>query len=91
MTPAVPKDCADHDPVYREWIRSHPCCISDMPAECAHVRVRLHGDLGNCVPLAPHLHREIHRHGIKSFARKYGIDLAQVAAAYGEAYTQRKT
>jgi hypothetical protein len=80
------------NPAFVTWIRTQECVICGAPAEPAHVKTRGAGgdDLGNICPLCHRDHMEQHAIGIKSFARKYGIDLAQVAAAYGEAYSQRK-
>ncbi len=54
--------------------------------EAAHVRSRAAAgdDLGNTVPLEMSKHREQHRMGIKSFARKYEIDLSDTAAELAE-------
>jgi len=78
------------DWVYRRWIREQPCLICGAPAEPAHVKSRGAGgaDLDNIVPLCRRHHQEQHQSGIRSFATRYGVDLSQCAAAYGEAYAQ---
>jgi hypothetical protein len=77
-------------PAFLAWLRTYPCVLCGNSAEPAHVKSRGAGgdDIGNTVPLCRTHHREQHDTGIQSFARKYGIDLAQVAAGYGEAFTQ---
>ena len=51
----------------------------------AHVRTkRLGGDLWNAISLAHHLHEELHQHGIKTFATKYGVNLTDLAIAQTE-------
>lgn len=56
--------------------------------EAAHVKTRSTGgpDRGNVVPMELSKHRESHRIGIKSFARKHGIDLRELAAHYATEY-----
>lgn len=69
------------DPAYCARIRTHPCLIGASCSgriECAHVVSRGAGgdDRGNTVPLCTRHHREQHRIGVTSFARRYGLDLA---------------
>lgn len=89
---------------YRAWIRSHPClllfhrpeCYSEchQAAECAHVRTRGAGaaDVGECVPLCPLAHRlagwSVHQDGIKSFQKRFGIDLADVAGELAQRWSK---
>ena len=80
-------------PEFREWLRQFPCVVSDCenPTECAHVKSRGAGgdDVGQSVPMCPHHHRfDLHQHGIHTFQLKYRLDLAQIAAGYGEAWAQ---
>lgn len=58
----------------------------------AHIKCRSTGgdDVGNVVPLAHHLHDELHAHGIKTFQRKYGVDPAKLAAEYGGRWRQEQ-
>ena len=78
------------DPKYLAWIRLQPCFICGDVAEPAHVRSRGAGgdDFANVVPLSHTLHMQLHTVGIRTFERRYKTDLAQVAAAYAEAYTR---
>ena len=89
MSPAVPKPGAHHDPAYQKWIARFPCVVTGMPAECAHVRVRLHGDIDNCLPLSHSVHLDLHAHGIKTFAAKYNLDMAALAKVYGDVWRGR--
>jgi hypothetical protein len=89
--PPVAKPGINHDPAYREWIRSHECVLCGMPSECCHFRnKRMWGDFGNCLPMCRPHHREQHSEGIKTFAARHNLDLAAICAAFGEAYSQRK-
>lgn len=82
--PPAPKPAVVVVPALVAWIRGQPCVVPNCgrPGECAHVRVRLHGDVANCVPLSPGCHRELHSIGIASFERRYSLDLRQLAAHY---------
>jgi hypothetical protein len=55
-----------------------------------HIRARgaAGDDLWNAVPVAHHLHEESHgiNSGIKTFQRKYSVDLKAIAAEYTERY-----
>lgn len=55
----------------------------------AHVKSRGAGgeDHGNIVPMEWLVHEEQHRIGIRSFEKKYGIDLKQIAAELYARYT----
>jgi hypothetical protein len=79
---------------YLDWLKEQCCVILGVqtgaffaapPCEWivvdpAHVRVKkLGGDLNNAISLAHHLHHELHQRGIKTFAKKYGVDLAELA------------
>lgn len=66
--------------------------VCDGPSECCHVRgKRMWGDIGNCFPCCTYHHiEEQHRHGILTFQQIHGLDLRQIAAAYGEAWEQAK-
>lgn len=52
--------------------------------EAAHVKSRGSGgdDRGNTVPMELSVHRSIHSIGHKTFQRRHGIDLAELAAKY---------
>jgi len=78
-------------PEYRAWIATHPCATCGRESVCCHVETQGHGgwDIGNCWPGCPCCHAEQHMMGINSFQTWYGIDLVQIAAAYGEAWAQR--
>ena len=80
------------DEDYREWIRRRPCLAKQAGGcwggtQCAHVKTKGSGgpDLGNLVPLCAAHHGEQHK-GIKTFQKKYGLDLADAARRLTEAY-----
>lgn len=82
-----PRDC----PAHRAWVRRHHCCVPGcerMPIECAHVRHGTDGGTGLkpsdrwVISLCRHHHAEQHRLGERQFERKYGIELAQMAAVF---------
>ena len=70
------------------FVHSLPCCITDTsPVECVHVKgggASRKADAKWIVPMAPLLHRELHRIGIRSFEAKYDVDLAWIAARIEE-------
>lgn len=85
-------------PEYQEWIRGFACILwgkhdpeNAGPVECAHVKSRAAGgdDCGNIVPLCRAGHRELHTIGIRSFNKKYDLDLYAIAADLGRLYTRR--
>ncbi|HEY3428622.1 MAG TPA: putative HNHc nuclease [Acidimicrobiia bacterium] len=62
-----------------------------MVTEACHVRTkRLAGDKANIVPLCHSHHREQHNIGIKSFPRKYGLDLKAIAADLWDRYQEER-
>lgn len=91
-------------PEYQEFIRGYACLIRSIPleaygrcplgifgSECAHVKSRGAGgdDIGNCVPLCRYHHQQQHALGIRSFQKKYGLDLYAIAADLGRIYRAR--
>jgi len=82
------------NPEFKKWLRTFPCSVEgcESPSECAHVKSQGAGgdDVGACVPLCAGHHRfDLHQYGIATFQLRYGLDLAQIAAGYGEAWVQR--
>lgn len=76
---------------HRKFIRSHCCCVpgcEDGPIEVAHVRTAANAGTGlkpadaSSVSLCHAHHMESHSIGDDSFQRKYGIDLAKLAAEF---------
>jgi len=81
------------NPAYRAWIRTFPCVVPgcEGAAEPCHVIRKSQGgdDVGNLYPGCRRHHDEQHEHGtLGPFERKYGLDLAQIAAGYGEGWAQ---
>ena len=80
------------DHPYREFIRSHPCVVAvetGSAADCAFRMCACHfrhsgmggkdvPDRGNLWPGCHHHHMESHSSGIKTFQRKYQLDLLGV-------------
>lgn len=71
---------------YGDWLRSLACVVPgcrDERIECAHVRSRgAGGTWEDQVPLCTVHHSEQHALGVRTFARRYGLDLADLAAAH---------
>jgi len=92
----VPKPVRVVDEAARAYVRTLPCLLGDRipcecwsfirvenrkyASECAHVRVRRHGDDANMVPLCTKHHRE-HDQGMgpRTFERTYHIALTREA------------
>lgn len=70
-----------------ELARRSPCCAcgSPPPSEPAHVRSRgAGGTAKDIAALCSSCHHEQHRHGIKTFQERHGVDLAAEAAKLAE-------
>ena len=63
-------------------------CIG--PVQVCHVKTRGAGgdDVGNVVPMCAGAHDEQHRIGIRAFQKRWGIDLAKIAAGLAPKYTE---
>lgn len=73
----------------RDYVRSLPCVVPrcPRPPEACHVKTkRLGHDRRNLYPACHLHHAEQHQHGIRTFEAKYGLDLADVAAAVTAAF-----
>jgi len=78
-------------PGHLKWTRGNVCCVSDK-APCYgrihahHVRLGAHAGVGEkpgddrVVSLCAVHHAELHDKGQRTFEKKYGVDLAGVAA-----------
>ena len=86
---------------YPEWVAGFRCCVGYygldqdyicpsgfLGSEPAHIKSRGAGgtDAANIVPLCRHHHTEQHAMGIKSFQRKYSIDLRALANHFWQFY-----
>ena len=79
---------------YRQWVRQHGCLLAGQHEcwgliEFCHVTSRGAGDVdeGNGFPACSRGHAEQHRIGIKSFERRYGVELRRVAQELWDTYT----
>lgn len=77
----------DTDQAYGKWVRGRSCLLGASgrcygPVEADHVKTRGSGgtDLGNLINLCTLHHTQRHTMGRHSFEKKYGVDLAQIAA-----------
>lgn len=86
--------CAAH----RAWVRKHHCSVPDcawLPIECAHVRRETDGGIALkpsdrwVISLCTQHHAEQHRLGERTFERKYGLDLVELAQAFANRSPQR--
>lgn len=71
----------EKDPDHLEKVRQLPCYLSGIFEGCLgivhthHVKTKgAGGSDRQVIPLCAIHHNETHRRGVKSFARKYGID-----------------
>ncbi len=80
-------------PRHRRWVKLHGCCVPDCTAsttEFAHLRSaanagkdqKPHDAFG--ISLCQTHHDEQHRIGVRSFGRKYGIDVWALAAEFAQ-------
>jgi hypothetical protein len=82
------------DEAYRGWIRGLPCRIVSPacggPTHPHHVKTRGAGgvDRQNLVPLCAWHHDLLHQIGRKTFAKRFGVDLAADAVAFDAIYEQ---
>lgn len=76
------------------FVRSHHCCVplcGGMPIEVAHVRIGSGAGVGqkpddwNTISLCRACHAEQHRLGEQTFQKRYGIDMAEMAAQFAKA------
>ena len=85
------------DELYRVWVRMLPCavylasgraCESWWRVHAAHIKSRGAGgpDRQNLVPLCAAHHALQHDIGIRSFQKRYGVDLKKIAHALTEQY-----
>ena len=82
----------------REWIRALPCCVNAWGhnmwgvIEVAHVKSRGAGgvDRANVVPLCTYHHSEQHALGMRSFEKRYGVNLKAIAHALTAQYEAEK-
>lgn len=68
-----------------EWIQlDHKSPAFEVRVEPAHIKSRgaWGADFGNVIPLAHHLHDELHRVGEAAFNRKYGVNVSALAADF---------
>ena len=73
---------------HAEYIRTLPCvaCHLPGPSDPHHVKSRGAGGKAenNLIPLCRVHHTEIHQQGVKTFAKKWGLDLKAKAVLYNE-------
>ena len=77
---------------YAAWLRDKPCVVTGEVGEYVDLdHVRTQGARGkaaaNLVPLRHDLHMERHNSGIRTFERKYGLDLKAEAEKLFDQYT----
>jgi hypothetical protein len=65
-------------------------CYPAIGVDAAHVKTRATGgaDRQNLVPLCRRHHEEQHRIGIPAFQKRWGINLAKIAAGLGLLYSE---
>ena len=86
------------DEAYQVWVRQQPCVLASAnhyclgPIQSCHVRARGTGapDRGNCYPCCLGGHSLQHAIGLRSFEKRFGLDLAAVAAALDVQYQESR-
>lgn len=72
------------------WLKGHPCVSCGRVAtDASHVR---HGPLKTADEMVPQCHRchlELHAAGIRTFQKRYGLDLPTLAAKFAELWRKR--
>ena len=80
-------------PRHERFVRGHACCVrgcTDGPIDFAHVKSRgAGGGSEHGISLCRAHHVEQHAIGIETFARKYDLDLLELAAAFVRASPDR--
>lgn len=82
-------------PGRREWVSQQPCVVSGQtPCENAHTGgtsggISRKSDYNTIVPLTHDAHAELHRIGVKSFEKKYGVNLTAEAKKTEESWKTR--
>ena len=76
-------------PGHLAWVRKCCCAVSqcyNLPVEAAHWRLGAHAgvsqkpDDDRAIPLCGEHHKEAHRIGEETFAKKYKLDIAAILA-----------
>lgn len=69
---------------FRDWLHQQPCVITGTRSNIEQVHV-IGGGVGRkagwrfTVPMTDELHRELHQHGVRTFERKWGVNLVCLA------------
>lgn len=87
------KETQVRSPGHLAWVRGHECCVAGKTGHVCTGRMEAHHDRqgtdgaasvkpgdDKAVPLCSGAHMEGDQHGWITFAKKYGIDLAKLAA-----------
>ena len=91
---AQPYSPREVNEAYLAWLRKQRCCVTGKrgsrvdPVEACHVKTR--GAFGadrQAVPMLASVHDQQHDDGIKTFARKRGIDFDRIVADHNARYT----
>lgn len=80
---------------YVRFVHEWPCAISHCypayPVHAHHVKTRGAGGSDmTCIPLCPMHHQMIHTIGIRSFEKKFEIDLEQMITHYNSLFHEKK-
>ena len=97
LPPRIPKQAKRssrwRSQAHLAFVRGFSCCVchSTVNIEAAHVRLGSHTGMGQkpddwqVVGLCRKCHAEQHRLGEASFAKRYGLDLQEIADAFAKA------
>lgn len=85
---------AFHSVAFVTWIKSLSCSVQGCRSrriEAPHVSSRgAGGTYEDVVPLCSRHHRESHDVGIRTFERRYGLDLVQLAGVIADRWRERQ-
>jgi hypothetical protein len=89
--PAPKPPAALELPKFQRWIRLQDCIVpgcTELWIQACHFRNRrMHGDAANLFPACEKHHIEDqHQHGVETFQRAHGLDLAEACLRYWDRF-----
>lgn len=90
------KPVRELDEQYVRFVHEWPCAVSDCypcyPVHAHHVKTRgAGGSDKTCIPLCPLHHQMVHTIGIKTFEKKFELNLEGLIEHYNALYNDKKS